>query len=148
MPLEKNLEYQCRMLVKARGGELLKFKSPGNKGVHDRLLVLPGFVAMIEFKKDKNAKVQPLQDWWQDRFAALRMPAYRVWMLAQFEMILAYADTHTTELRPRTEILGPNYINYRTISLTTLCGATACISALKCRRPENCRLDRRQRSEK
>lgn len=106
MPLEKDLEYKCRLLVKARGGELLKFKSPGNKGVHDRLMVLPGFAALVEFKKDRRAKVQPLQDYWQERFTKLGMMSCRIVSLAHFRTLLAYAETHTTTIREREDAHG------------------------------------------
>lgn len=91
--LEADLEEQCRKLVIARNGEFLKFRSPGNKGVHDRLLVLPGFVALVELKRSKRAKVQPLQDYWQDRLTQLGLRAYRVTCLGDFANILAEAAT-------------------------------------------------------
>lgn len=88
MALEKDLEEKCRLSAIKYGGMLVKFKSPGNKGVHDRLLFLPGVVVLIEFKKAKNSKVQPLQDWWQAYFERMRIPAYRVWTLTHFNNII------------------------------------------------------------
>lgn len=103
--LEKDLERKCRVLVITRNGELLKFISPGNKGVHDRLLILPDYMALIEFKRSRTAKVQPLQDYWQDRFTQLRVPAFRVWRLEQFLDILIHAaDVHFRAQRNRDQI--------------------------------------------
>lgn len=95
-PLEADLEDKCRKLVVSRNGELLKFVSPGNKGVHDRLLVLPGFVAMVEFKRSRKAKVQPLQDYWQRRFTQLGLPAFRVSSLQEFDDILRLYEKSAT----------------------------------------------------
>lgn len=105
MPLEKDLEEKCRQLVRERNGEFLKFKSPGNKGVHDRLLVLPYFMAVVELKRGKSAKVQPLQDYWQQRFTELHAPAYRISTLEQFFDLMAYADERRRRaLRRRDQI--------------------------------------------
>lgn len=101
MALEKDLEQKCRRLVIERNGELLKFVSPGNKGVHDRLLVLPDFFALIEFKRGKKAKVQPLQDYWQDRFTQLGVEVFRVASMADFTEILNHAERYTTLARVR-----------------------------------------------
>lgn len=101
MRLEKDLEEQCRQLVRERNGELLPFRSPGNKGVHDRLLILPGFFAMVEFKRAKKAKVQPLQDYWQERCTQLGLPAFRVASLKDFAALLDCADMWTTAMRLR-----------------------------------------------
>lgn len=81
--LEADLEERCRLLVKARGGELLKFKSPGNKGVQDRLLLLPGgFMALIEFKRAKKSKFQPLQLFWHKRVLDL---GHRAWIVSDYK---------------------------------------------------------------
>ena len=40
--LEKDIETKLRNKVKALGGRAYKFVSPGNSGVPDRLVVLPG----------------------------------------------------------------------------------------------------------
>lgn len=101
--LEKDLERKCRVLVTTRNGELLKFVSPGNKGVHDRLLVLPDFFALVEFKKPgkRKAKTQPLQDYWQDRFTQLGVEVFRVATLQDFMDILKFAERYTTLARVR-----------------------------------------------
>jgi hypothetical protein len=107
MALEKDFEEKCRQLVIERNGEFLKFVSPGNNGVHDRLLLLPDFVALVELKKPgkRKARVQPLQDYWQSRFTQLGMHAYRVSTLAQFIDILTHAaDVHRRKLRRQDQV--------------------------------------------
>lgn len=50
--LEKELEKKFCGLVKAAGGKAYKFVSPGNDGVPDRLVVLPGgHVGFVELKQ-------------------------------------------------------------------------------------------------
>ena len=89
MPKETNLERRCRLETERRGGKLLKFVSPGNKGVPDRILLMPsGFMAFVEFKKTEKAKDQPLQNWWQDWLNNHGHPAYRIWQYTDFIWIL------------------------------------------------------------
>lgn len=48
---ERNIEAYLRDRVKAMGGKAYKFVSPGNDGVPDRLVCLPGGeVAFVELK--------------------------------------------------------------------------------------------------
>ncbi len=89
MPPESNLERRCRLETERRGGRLIKFVSPGNKGVPDRLLVMPGgYIAFVEFKRAANAKDQPLQLYWQRWFAVAGQRAYRIHQYNDFLRIL------------------------------------------------------------
>ena len=93
--LEKDLEEKCRQCARDYGCKLIPLRSPGNKGIHDRLLFVPGHVVLLEFKRSKNAKVQPLQDWWQDYCEEFGIPAYRVHTFAQFRsIIIKYTDEY------------------------------------------------------
>lgn len=48
---EKTIEDYLRLQVKHMGGRAYKFSSPGNAGVPDRLVVLPGGkIAFVELK--------------------------------------------------------------------------------------------------
>lgn len=88
MALEKDLERRCRELVESMDGKLFKWRSPGNKGVQDRILVLPrGFVAFVEFKKPKG-KFQPLQQHWQKWFRDRGHRTYVIDSYADFVAIL------------------------------------------------------------
>lgn len=57
--LEKEIEKQLVQKVKKLGGRAYKFVSPGNVGVPDRLVVLPG--GKIGFAELKQKGKQPTQ---------------------------------------------------------------------------------------
>lgn len=66
---EKSIEDYLRLQVKRMGGRAYKFSSPGNAGVPDRLVVLPGGkIAFVELKAPgrkptvkQNQKMQELR---------------------------------------------------------------------------------------
>ncbi len=59
--LEKELEKKFIEKVKAAGGKAFKFVSPGNDGVPDRLVILPGgHIGFVELKQ-KGKKPTKLQ---------------------------------------------------------------------------------------
>ena len=61
-PVESSVESHLRSRVKALGGDCLKFVSPGNAGVSDRLVLLPhGVSAFVELKRLGEAPA-PLQE--------------------------------------------------------------------------------------
>ena len=73
--LEKEIEKYVRCQVKKLGGLCLKFVSPGNAGVPDRIVMLPGGrVWFVEFKQP-GGRVKPLQAWWQNRLRRLGFSA-------------------------------------------------------------------------
>ncbi len=89
MPKETNLERRCRLETERRGGKLLKFVSPGNKGVPDRLLLLSnGYHAFVEFKREEKAKDQPLQEYWQHWLNTRMHDAYRIHQYNDFLPLL------------------------------------------------------------
>lgn len=58
---ERDLEEKFRQEVKKAGGKAYKFISPGNSGVPDRIVVLPGGkIGFVELKQ-KGRKPTPLQ---------------------------------------------------------------------------------------
>lgn len=66
---EKNIEDYLRLKTKHMGGRAYKFSSPGNAGVPDRLVVLPGGrVAFVELKAP-GKQPTPLQ---QNKMRELR----------------------------------------------------------------------------
>lgn len=59
---EKDLERKFRDAVRDAGGRAYKFVSPGNDGVPDRLVVLPGgHIGFVELKQ-KGKKPSGLQE--------------------------------------------------------------------------------------
>ena len=65
--LEKDVEGYLRREVEAMGGLCLKFISPGNAGVPDRIIILPGGRVWFAEIKTTGGRVRPLQRWWQRR---------------------------------------------------------------------------------
>lgn len=62
--LEKDIEKLFRDEIKKAGGKAYKFTSPGNDGVPDRIVMLPGGrIVFVELKTDtgKLSKLQELQ---------------------------------------------------------------------------------------
>lgn len=60
--LEKDVESQLRNKIKELGGKAFKWVSPGNAGVPDRIILLPGErIYFVETKKPKG-KTRVLQD--------------------------------------------------------------------------------------
>lgn len=58
---ERDLERKFKDAVKASGGKAYKFMSPGNDGVPDRLVILPGgCIGFVELKQ-KGQKPTRLQ---------------------------------------------------------------------------------------
>ena len=59
--VEKEIERRMREMVCKRGGLFYKFVSPGNRGVHDRIIITPaGVVWFVELKTDEG-RLAPLQ---------------------------------------------------------------------------------------
>ena len=62
--LEKEIERYLKREIEKLGGLLLKFVSPGNDGVPDRIAIMPdGRVWFIEFKTE-GGDLRPLQAYW------------------------------------------------------------------------------------
>lgn len=59
---ESIIEEYLRDQVKALGGRAYKFVSPGNKGVPDRLVLLPGGHALLVELKATGKTSTPLQE--------------------------------------------------------------------------------------
>lgn len=68
---EADIEMYLRDQVKAVGGRAYKFVSPGNSGVPDRLVLLPGGHAYFVELKAPGRKATDLQLLQQERIAAL-----------------------------------------------------------------------------
>ena len=68
---ERDVEAWLRKQVEKLGGKAMKFVSPGNKGVPDRIAILPGGqVWFIELKKD-GEEPSELQKWQAEQLRKL-----------------------------------------------------------------------------
>lgn len=59
---EKQVEDYLRLRAKQLGGKAYKFVSPGNAGVPDRIVVLPGRVPVFVELKAADGKLTKLQE--------------------------------------------------------------------------------------
>ncbi len=67
MDRERDIERYLRHRVEQMGGLAFKFVAPGNDGVPDRMVVIPGrVVAFVELKTD-GGELSPIQVWQQER---------------------------------------------------------------------------------
>lgn len=69
--LEKEVERKLRTQIQDLGGLCLKFESPGYTGAPDRLILLPGGVALFAETKKPGEKERARQEYVQKVFRAL-----------------------------------------------------------------------------
>jgi hypothetical protein len=81
---ESAIEKRFVKEVEKRGGKAPKWVSPGNRGVPDRLVILPdGRTVYVEMKAP-GKKLQPLQEKWA---RMLREMGHKVWKIDCLEDI-------------------------------------------------------------
>jgi len=85
--LESTLERRLVREVKRIGGLAPKWTAPGNRGVPDRIVLLPGGRTVYVEMKAPGRKLTPLQERWAD---ILRGLGHRVYMLDSVEAIDAF----------------------------------------------------------
>ena len=79
MMLEKDLEAKLVKGVKARGGLCMKWVCPGNRGVPDRIVLLPGGqIAFVEMKRPTGSRVDPLQKYWKRILTEMGFRVYTI----------------------------------------------------------------------
>lgn len=75
---ESALERRLVREVKKLGGRALKWVSPGNRGVPDRIVVLPGsLIAFVEMKAP-GKPLEPLQKKWAKTLRDMGFKTYKV----------------------------------------------------------------------
>lgn len=71
MESEKTIEKHCQVVAKKHDGIAVKFSSPSNRGVPDRIIMLPdGKIGFMELK-GTGKKATKLQQHWIDRLNAM-----------------------------------------------------------------------------
>ena len=96
MAAESKLEQWAREEAAKRGCKLVKWTSPGNKGVPDRIFFGrkgSGFVAFLEFKAPQG-RVSDLQAWWLGHLAAVGFVATTISAKEHFQLILDREEAH------------------------------------------------------
>ena len=91
--LEKNYEKYFDSEIKKLGGLCYKFVSPGNSGVPDRIVVLPGVIHFVELKTDRGV-VSPLQ---KRQIKKLNNLGQRAWVLYGFEDVEKFMNVLKSE---------------------------------------------------
>lgn len=77
--LEKEIEAKLGREVKKCGGRCVKWVSPGNAGVPDRIVLLPGGkILFVELKRPKGGEVSALQRKWREWLTALGFTVWHV----------------------------------------------------------------------
>lgn len=93
---EKEIERVLVDEVKRLGGRAYKWVSPGNDGVPDRIVILPGRQPIFVELKTEHGRLSALQKVQLTRLAILGQPIdviYGVKQLAEFFEVLGYSDT-------------------------------------------------------
>lgn len=75
---EKTIEVYLKAQVNLKGGLCLKWVSPGNNGVPDRIVLMPGGKAYFIEVKRPGVVVEGLQGWWQRQLIGLGFIAIEV----------------------------------------------------------------------
>ena len=86
---ERDVERYLRERVKKLGGRAYKFVSPGNNGVPDRIVMLPGGQLFFVELKAPGKKTTALQDAQIDRIARLGQDIFVVDSKEKVDNILA-----------------------------------------------------------
>jgi len=87
--LEKDLEAKLVKDVRRMGGRCLKWVSPGNRGVPDRIVLLPGGrIRFVEMKRPKESKIDSLQKFWARVLTEMGFKAYTVSTPEELEQII------------------------------------------------------------
>ena len=90
--LERDIERKLKTMVERHGGLCLKWVCPGQAGIPDRIVLLPGGrVLFVELKRSKGGRVSKLQMWWAQRLHRLGFDHWIVWNdddLLRFEILI------------------------------------------------------------
>lgn len=72
---ERDIERWLRRQIEDMGGKFMKFTSPGNDGVPDRIAIMPGgHIWFVELKTDEG-RLTPIQAWQIEQLKKLDVPA-------------------------------------------------------------------------
>ena len=89
--LEKEIEKKLKARLEKSGCLVLKFVSPGNAGVPDRLIITPsGRMCFVELKRP-GGKLRPLQKLWQGKLRRYQVTYFRVANEIEIETVLEWA---------------------------------------------------------
>jgi hypothetical protein len=85
--LERDIERKLKNMVRKYGGRCLKWVSPGESGVPDRIVLLPGGrVIFAEIKRPIGGKLSELQKLWAKRLTDLGFQHWVLWSHEDLEL--------------------------------------------------------------
>jgi hypothetical protein len=86
--LERDIERYLVKRVTALGGKAYKFVSPSNRGVADRLVVLPGQIWFVEVKQE-SGRLSALQALFIEQMKRMGHNAIVVWSKEDVDAFIA-----------------------------------------------------------
>lgn len=89
---ERDIEKELKAAIEKEGGLCYKWVSPGNNGVPDRIVILPGGDVCFLELKTATGKVSPIQKAQLHRIAML-MPM-NVYVLRGMKGVIWFLNTH------------------------------------------------------
>ena len=92
MERERDIEKYLTARVERLGGVAFKFVSPGNDGVPDRLVILPGGRILLVELKASHGRLRPIQVWQQERIRRRGVEVHTVWSREQVDELLGGGD--------------------------------------------------------
>ena len=93
---ERDVEVLLREGVKQLGGKAYKWVSPGNAGVPDRIVILPGGKVIFVELKQENGRLTRLQKVQQEQLTRLKVPVATLYGIADVRKFLDWAKEHST----------------------------------------------------
>lgn len=75
---ESSIEKRLVREVERIGGKAPKWVSPGNRGVQDRLVILPGGITVYVETKAPGKPLDPLQEKWAKTLRAMGHKVYKI----------------------------------------------------------------------
>lgn len=92
MDRERDIELYLIRKVEERGGLALKFTSPGNDGVPDRIVMLPfGNITFVELKTERG-RLSAIQKWQQERLRKRGCEVRTIWSKLQVDEWMGGGD--------------------------------------------------------
>lgn len=87
--LEKDIEKRLVREVKKLGGLCLKWVSPGNSGVPDRIVLMPGGKAIFVELKRPGGREGALQRYWKATLEALGFGCHTIYDYTEMQEMVA-----------------------------------------------------------
>ncbi|AXN58313.1 endonuclease [Bacillus phage Wes44] len=88
MHTEKQIENYLKRKFESIGAIVLKFTSPGQAGVPDRIIILPDGLTIFVEVKCKTGRLAPLQQHWIRKLHKQGAYAWVVWSYEDVDRIL------------------------------------------------------------